>query len=107
MKPSNVQNYRPLRSKRDSAHVGLNKQGNLASFCQCTTVDCNFPYCNYEARARLSTPVRALKTRGLHIDGARAHGAHNVPISLIAGGKMWHLVDVKVRIGPIVALAPS
>jgi NAD dependent epimerase/dehydratase family len=38
----------------------------------------------------VSSPGRAL--RGLHIDGARAHGAHNAPISLIAEGKMWHRV---------------
>src|SRR5262249_35519615 len=33
-----------------------------------------------------------LKTLGLHIDGARALGAHNAPISSIARSKMWHRV---------------
>src|SRR5262249_25201502 len=69
--------------------IRLNKQENLASFCQSTTVDSSAIYYNL-VRHALSTPVRALKTRGLHIDGARALGAHNVPISLIAQGKMWH-----------------
>src|SRR5262245_14446073 len=97
MKPSNVQNYRPLRSDEGAV---LNKQENLASFCQSTTIDSNSIHYN-----RLSTPVTALKTRGLHIDGARALGAHNVPISLIAQGKMWDLVDAKVRM--VRPMAPS
>src|SRR5262245_2877626 len=87
----------------DSALVGLNKQENLALFCQCTTMDSNIIY--YNRSTRLSTAVRALKTRGLHIDGATAHGAHNVPISLIARGKMWDLVDAKVRM--VRPMAPS
>jgi hypothetical protein len=48
MKPSNVQNYRPLRSEKDSAHVGLNKQENLASFCQVTTIGRNIICYNQE-----------------------------------------------------------
>jgi hypothetical protein len=53
--------------------------------------------CGLLSRARLRSLVRALKTRGLHIYDARALGAHNVPISLIARGQMWHLVDAKIR----------
>jgi hypothetical protein len=96
-----------MRARTDPQYSGLDKQENLASFCQDTTWECDVRQLQPTDFRTFSILVRALKTRGLHTDGARALGAHNVPISLVAQGKTWHLVDVKVRMVSIVPLASS
>jgi hypothetical protein len=95
--------------------TSLKSRVNLASFCQSTTLDSNHNRLQPPPRDSLpcgllsrATHISRESTRGLHIYDPRALGAHNVPISLIARGRVCRLVDAKIQmVCPIAALALS